>query len=68
VVERKLKTQDFALSRIAAKTWGPSLSRAREVYIKYIRSTIAYRASSFYQLITPKAIGPIRPVKALSKA
>jgi hypothetical protein len=67
-VERKLKTQDFALSRIAAKTWGPSLSRAREVYIKCIRSAIAYGASSFHQPTTPKATGPIGPAKALSKA
>ena len=47
-LDRKLRTQDFALSRIAAKTWGPSLARAREVYTKYIRSAIAYGASSFY--------------------
>jgi hypothetical protein len=67
-VERKLKTQDFALSRIAAKTWGPSLSRAREVYIKCIRSAIAYGASSFHQPTTPKATGPKGPVKVLSKA
>jgi hypothetical protein len=67
-VERKLKTQDFALSRIAVKTWGPSLSRAREVYVKYIRSTIAYGASSFYQPTAPGAVGPRGPAKALSKA
>ena len=67
-VERKLKTQDFALSRIAAKTWGPSLSRAREVYVKYIRSAIAYRASSFHQPTKPGDTGPRGPAKALSKA
>ena len=48
VVERKLRTQDYTLLRIAAKTWGPSLARAQEVYTKYIRSAIAYRASSYY--------------------
>ena len=47
-VVKKLKTQDFALSRIAAKTWGPGLIRAREVYTKCIRSAIAYGASSFH--------------------
>jgi hypothetical protein len=67
-VEKKLKTQDFALSRIAAKTWGPSLSRAREVYIKCIRSAIAYGASSFHQPTNPEATGPTGPAKALSKA
>jgi hypothetical protein len=68
-VEKKLRTQDFALSRIAAKTWGPSLARAREVYSKCIRSAIAYGASSFY---TPTPTGgaskPKGPAKALSKA
>jgi hypothetical protein len=68
-VERKLKTQDFALSRIAAKTWGPSLARAREVYSKCIRSAIAYGASSFH---TPTPAGgtskPKGPAKALAKA
>ena len=45
---KKLKTQDFVLSRIAAKTWGPGLIRAHEVYTKCIRSAIAYGASSFH--------------------
>jgi hypothetical protein len=53
-VERKLKTQDFALCRIAAKTWGPALHRAREVYTKCIRSALAYGASSFHK---PTPIG-----------
>jgi hypothetical protein len=44
----KLKTQDFALSRIAAKTWGPGLVRAREVYTKCIRSAIAFAASNYH--------------------
>jgi len=47
-VENKLKTQDFALSRIAAKTWGPGLIRAREVYTKCIRSAIAFGAASYH--------------------
>jgi hypothetical protein len=66
-VERKLKTQDFALSRIAAKTWGPGLIKAREVYTKCIRSAIAYGASSFH---TPTAVGgkPRGIVTSLSKA
>ena len=68
-VESKLKTQDFALSRIAAKTWGPGLAKAREVYSKCIRSAIAYGASSFH---TPtgagKASKPTGPAKQLAKA
>ena len=47
-VKNKLKTQDFALSRIAAKTWGPGLIRAREVYTKCIRSAIAFGAASYH--------------------
>jgi exonuclease III len=53
-VNKKLRTQEFALSRIAAKTWGPGLIRAREVYTKCIRSAIAYGASSFH---TPTPVG-----------
>jgi hypothetical protein len=47
-VKNKLKTQDFALSRIAAKTWGPGLIRAREVFTKCIRSAIAFGATSYH--------------------
>ena len=66
-MEKKLRIQDFALSRIAAKTWGPSLTRAREVYSKYIRSAIAYGASSYYKP-TPVGGKLTRPAKALAKA
>ena len=66
-VEKKLRTQDFALSRIATKTWGPSLPTAREVYIKCIRSAIANGASSFH---TPTTTGgrPKGIVLSLAKA
>ncbi|EAQ82983.1 hypothetical protein CHGG_10801 [Chaetomium globosum CBS 148.51] len=37
-VEKKLRTQSYALSRIVAKTWGMGLAKAREVYTKCIRS------------------------------
>ena len=68
-MERKLRTQDYALSRIAAKTWGPNLARAREVYTKCIRSAIAYGASSYHQPTAPGgASKPRGPAKALSKA
>jgi hypothetical protein len=47
-VKRKLSTQSYALSRIAAKTWGLGLAKPREVYSKCIRSALAYGASSFH--------------------
>ena len=43
----RLRTQKFALSCIAAKTWGPSLLRALVVYKAVIRSVITYAASAF---------------------
>jgi hypothetical protein len=49
-VEKKLKTQSYALTRITAKTWGLGLAKAREVYSKCIRSALAYGASSFTSL------------------
>jgi hypothetical protein len=53
-VEGKLRTQEFALTRIAAKTWGPGLIRAREVYTKCIRNALAYGASSFHTPTPPR--------------
>lgn len=47
-VHQKLKTQQFALTKLAASTWGCSLARAREVYTKVIRSLIAYGAPAFH--------------------
>ena len=44
-VKKKLATQKFALSKLAASVWGCSLARAREIYTKVIRATIAYGAS-----------------------
>lgn len=66
-VEKKLRTQDFALSRIAAKTWGPSLAKAREVYTKCIRAAIAFGASTFHSP-TPKGGKPRGIAKDLAKA
>jgi hypothetical protein len=66
-IEQKLKTQDFALSRIAAKTWGPALARASEVYTKCIRSALAFGASSFHKP-TPIGSQPQGIVVDLQKA
>jgi len=48
-VRKRLSTQRLALTRLAAKTWGPGLIRARELYTKVVRSTIAYGASAYHQ-------------------
>ncbi len=64
-VERKLKTQSYALSRITAKTWGLGLAKAREVYSKCIRSALAYGASSFH---TPTEKGGEPATRGITKA
>ena len=68
-VEKKLRTQSYALSRLAASTWGLGLAKAREVYTKCIRSALAYGASSFH---IPTDVGgePVKKgiTKALGKA
>ncbi|EAQ86813.1 hypothetical protein CHGG_08066 [Chaetomium globosum CBS 148.51] len=68
-VERKLRTQSYALSRLTASTWGLGLAKAREVYTKCIRSALAYGASSFH---IPTDVGgePVKKgiTKALGKA
>ena len=46
----RMKTQRFALSGIAAMTWGPSLIRTRQIYISVIRSVLTYAASTFSTL------------------
>ena len=43
----KLKAQRFALSKISAMTWGPSLLRSRDVYLAVIQSAMTYAASVF---------------------
>ena len=47
-IQKKMATQTYALTRLAAKTWGCSLARAREIYTKVIRSAIAYGASAYH--------------------
>jgi hypothetical protein len=47
--QKKLETQRLALTRLAAKTWGFSLNRAREVYTKVIRAAIAHGSSAYHQ-------------------
>ena len=47
-IQKKMATQTYALTRLAAKTWGCSLAHAREIYTKVIRSAIAYRASAYH--------------------
>jgi exonuclease III len=48
-IRKKMATQTNALTRLAARTWGCSFARAREIYTKCIRSAIAYGASAFHQ-------------------
>ncbi|EAQ89408.1 hypothetical protein CHGG_06027 [Chaetomium globosum CBS 148.51] len=64
-VERKLRTQGYALSRLAASTWGLGLAKAREVYTKCIRSALAYGASSFH---IPTDVGGEPVKKGITKA
>ncbi|EAQ86126.1 hypothetical protein CHGG_07379 [Chaetomium globosum CBS 148.51] len=68
-VERKLRTQSYALSRLAASTWGLGLAKAREVYTKCIRSALAYGAPSFH-ILTDVGGEPVKKgiTKALGKA
>lgn len=43
-IRKKLETQMFALTRITASTWGPSLMHARNIYTAAIRSALAHGA------------------------
>ena len=55
-IRKKLRTQEFAPTRLAASTWGCSLARARVLYTAVIRNAVAYgAAASFHQ---PSDKGP----------
>lgn len=58
-ITAKLETQQHALTRVTAYAWGLSLIRAREVYVKVIRSAITYEASA---CATPIAEGKLRGI------
>lgn len=47
-IKTKFMTQKYALTRLAASTWGCSLARAREIYTKVIRGAIAYGAGVWH--------------------
>lgn len=47
-IKKKLEKQNFALTRLAASTWGCSSARAKEIYTKVIRSAIAYGAFAWH--------------------
>ena len=48
-LKKKLVTQMFALTRIAASTWGPNLLHARAIYTAAIRSVLAHGASAWHR-------------------
>jgi hypothetical protein len=49
-----MATQMLALTRLAAKTYGVRISRAREIYTKVIRSVLSYGATAWH---TPTQLG-----------
>ena len=56
----------YALTKIAASTWGYTLARAREVYTKVVRSAIAYGASAYHTPADPKRQAPRGIAKLLT--
>lgn len=46
-VKHRLTTQAYALTKLAGKTWGCTLPRARTIYTAVLRSTAAYGAAVF---------------------
>ena len=59
----RLRTQKFALSCIAAKTWGLSALRTLVVYTAVIRSAMTYAASMF----TTEIDGKMRRSEAIRR-
>ena len=44
----KMATQQLALTKLAASTWGVSLSKARTLYTQVVRTALAYGASAWH--------------------
>ena len=65
-IKAKMETQMYALTNIAASTWGCTLARAREVYTKVVRSAIAYGASAYHTPADPKRQVPRGIAKQLT--
>jgi hypothetical protein len=63
-INKKLATQQLALSKLAKSTWGCSLIRAREIYTKVIRSAIAYGAAAWHLPTTDKQQGIVKKLHA----
>ncbi|GAB1319515.1 hypothetical protein MFIFM68171_09725 [Madurella fahalii] len=53
-VDAKMATQTLALIRLAAKTHGVRIERAREIYTKVVRSVLSYGATAWH---TPTPLG-----------
>ena len=66
-VRKKLATQSLALTRIAGSTWGSSLLRAREVYVKVIRPVIAYGAPAYHVPATTTATSAVPRPSGIAK-
>lgn len=49
----KMSVQKYALTRLAAKTWGCSFEKAREIYTKCMRSAIAFGAPAWHTPTEP---------------
>src|SRR5204863_8121637 len=59
----KVETQAYAITGLAASTWGCSMAWAWEIYMKVVRSAIAYGALAYH---TPADLGKKTP-KGIAK-
>src|SRR5436190_15001737 len=49
-LQTKLETQVYAITRLAASTWGCSMAQAWEIYMKVVQSAITYGVSAYHTL------------------
>jgi len=62
IILQKMETQKLALERLAGKTWGVRLDRARQIYTMVVRSVMSYGANIWHTptLRKGKARGIVR--------
>jgi hypothetical protein len=63
-IQHKMKTQLLALSRTTASTWGATLTKARQLYLAVIRSSISFGAAVWH---TPAPANRTKPMGLAAK-
>jgi hypothetical protein len=54
-----MEPQTYALSRVAASTWGATMEKARQIYLAIIRPAVSYGAALWHRPGKKRQKGPV---------